>query len=312
MFGTMIMHGMHDSALNGVDLNLLLVLRTLLAEGHVTRAAARLGLSQSATSHALTRLRALYGDPLLVRSGKRLALTPRATELLPELERGLAALQSTLSGVPSFDPSAARRRFSLAMADYSQALLLGPLLARLQEQAPGVDLNVLAAPNIAELIAAGQVDLGVVVPRPASGSLRTRRISRDRFVCIVRKGHPGVRKALDLERYLQLRHVLVAPNGAPGSVVDAELARRKLERRVALQVSSFLVAPVVVSESDFVNTGPERLARRWAQLYPIDVHPPPFRLPPFEVYLLWHPRFERDAAHAWLRDLVATVSADDL
>src|SRR5690349_6823765 len=126
------MHMVHGASLAAVDLNLLVVLRALLTERHVTRAAARVGLSQSATSHALSRLRELYGDPLLVRRGRLLSLTPRAERLLPTLERGLSDLQTALDGEPQFDPATARRAFTLGMADYAQAVLLGPLLRELE------------------------------------------------------------------------------------------------------------------------------------------------------------------------------------
>src|SRR6187431_2129958 len=122
------MHMLHDSKLSAIDLNLLVVLRALLTQRHVTRAAHEVGLSQSATSHALARLRELYGDPLLVRSGRALVLTPRAARLLPALERGLSELESAVLAEPDFDPSLARRSFSIGMSDYLQVLIMGPLL----------------------------------------------------------------------------------------------------------------------------------------------------------------------------------------
>src|SRR5690348_10719963 len=129
--GTILMHMVHNEALAGIDLNLLVVLRALLGERHVTRAARRVGLSQSATSHALARLRELYGDPLLVRRGKELVLTPRALRLLPTLERGLSDLKAVVDAEPAFDPRSSRHRFAIGMADYGQAVTLAPLLAAL-------------------------------------------------------------------------------------------------------------------------------------------------------------------------------------
>src|SRR5688572_18053681 len=157
--GTILMHMVHDRILSGIDLNLLVVLRALLSERHVTRAAARVGLSQSATSHALSRLRELLDDPLLVRSGRVLSLTPRALSLLPTLERALGELEKAVSGEPRFEPSTARRSFSIGMADYLQALIIGPLLQRVATRAPGVDLSVVVFPNQEELIESGALDL---------------------------------------------------------------------------------------------------------------------------------------------------------
>src|SRR5688500_15165648 len=127
----MIMHMLHDRALAAIDLNLLVVLRAVLRERHVTRDATSVGLSQSATSHAVSRLRDLLGDPLLVRKGRTLTLTPRAARRLPALNRGLDDLESAVAGEPEFDPTTARRRFTIGAADYLQALIVGPLLRKL-------------------------------------------------------------------------------------------------------------------------------------------------------------------------------------
>lgn len=303
------MHLVHSSALSAIDLNLLVVLRALLTERHVTRAAKRVGLSQSATSHALSRLRELYDDPLLVRSGRVLELTPRARTLLPALERGLSDLKATLDGEAEFAPQRARRAFTLGMADYAQAVMLGPLLRELERQAPGVDLTALTFPNLTELALAGNIDLALDVSgRAPSALLQSQRLFDDGFVCMVRKAHPQVQKRLSMERYLSLRHVVVAPTGASGSIVDTELEKRGLERRIALRVSNFLAAPLVVSQSDFVSTMPRRLAVQVARHYSLRILPPPLPLPTFGFSLVWHPRFERDAAHAWLRALIVSVS----
>ncbi len=157
------MHMVHATPLAAIDLNLLVVLRALLSERHVTRAAARLGLSQSATSHALSRLREMYEDPLLVRSGRTLQLTPRAARLLPTLERGLSDLQSAVDAEPEFHPRTAKRSFTLGMADYTQAVIMGPLLRRLAAEAPDVDLSVVMFPNLRELVESGGLDLALDV-----------------------------------------------------------------------------------------------------------------------------------------------------
>ena len=300
----------HDSSLAAIDLNLLVVLRALLTERHVTRAAARVRLSQSATSHALSRLRELYQDPLLVRSGRSLQLTPRAQQLLPTLERGLSDLKAALDGEPAFVPATTRRTFSLGMADYNQAVVLGPLLRALELEAPHVDLTLINLPNLEELVEGGQVDLGLGLSgRPAATQLSSRALFEDEFVCLVREGHPKVGKKLSLEQYLALRHVVIAPGGTSGSLVDTELERRGLSRRVALRISNFLVAPVVVRDTDFVSTMPRRLALKLASAYGLQLLPTPIELPKFGLSLIWHPRLEHDPAQRWLRELVARVSA---
>jgi DNA-binding transcriptional LysR family regulator len=296
------MYMLHEPKLSALDLNLLVVLAALLEERHVTRAAGRVGLSQSATSHALSRLRELYRDPLLVRSGRRLDLTPRAVELLPQLTRGLAELGGTLSGARAFEPATARRSFSVGMADYGQALLLPPLLRALTTRAPHVDLSISSYPDAHERLDDGSMDLAVLLGSEFPKGLSSHKLFADGFTCMVRKGHPDVRgKRLSLARYLSMRHVLVSPGGGGPSFVDTELGRRGLERRIALKVSSFLIAPQVVTESDLVSTGPTRLLRTLAARYPIQLFPPPLRLPRFELHLVWHSRLDHEPAHDWLR-----------
>jgi DNA-binding transcriptional LysR family regulator len=302
------MHMAHTS-LAAFDLNLLVVLRALLTERHVTRAAARVGLSQSATSHALSRLRELYGDPLLVRSGRTLALTPRAQRLLPTLERGLSDLSAAVAGEPAFAPGTARRTFTLGMADYAQAILLAPLLKAVESEAPNVDLLLLNSPNLEELTSSGNIDLSFHVSAAHSSALLSSELLfEDEFACLVRKGHPRIGKKLTLERYLASRHVVVAPSGTAGSVVDSELERRGFERRIALRVSNFLVAPVAVSETDLINTMPKRLALVLAERYGLRLLPPPLALPKFGFSLIWHPRLDHDPAQRWLRNLVTRVA----
>jgi DNA-binding transcriptional LysR family regulator len=307
------MHGMQSTALASVDVNLLVALQALLSERNVTRAAARLALSPSATSHALSRLRDLYGDPLLVRSGRRMDLTPRAVALLPQLERGLGDLAGTLEGEPAFNPATARRAFTLSMADYSQAINLGQLLGRLHRLAPGVTLSVVAYPNSLELLDAGTLDLALLAntASPPPG-FSAQKLFDDGFVSVVRRDHPKVRarwRALPMATFLALDHLVVAPAGSPGSIVDSELERRGLSRRVAARVSSFLVVPLLVSQSDLVSTGPERLLRRMKAHYPIHLLQPPLALPRFDLHMVWHARRDHDPAHAWLRGLLAHVAA---
>ena len=301
------MHMVHDRTLAAIDLNLLVVLRALLVECHVTRAAARVGLSQSATSHALSRLRELFGDPLLVRSGRGLSVTPRASRLLPALERSLSELEAAVAGEPEFEPSTARRAFTLGMADYLQALVMGPLLRQIATRAPRVDLSVVVFPNLRELTESGAVDLALTVPQPDVRDLRHEPLFRDEFVCMVRRGHPVIKRAPTLDAYLSQRHVVVAPGGTPGSLVDSVLAERGLERRVALRVTNFLIAPVVVCQTDLVSTMPVRLARRLAKTYPLRLLPPPIALPRFDYAMFWHPRLDSDPAQRWLREVVGSV-----
>ncbi|HSC87153.1 MAG TPA: LysR family transcriptional regulator [Polyangiaceae bacterium] len=302
---------MLHSQLASIDLNLLVVLRALLTERHVSRAATRIGLSQSATSHALARLRELYDDPLLVRSGRTLVPTPRARALLPALERGLADLSVAVAGQPPFDPSTDRRSFTLGMADYIQAVAMAPLLRAVEREAPGIDLVVLSRADLATEVQSGQLDLAVHVDGPLTPGLSSSGVLfEDDFLCMVRNQHPAIGKKVTLEQYLEARHVMVAPAGTSGSFVDSELERRGLSRRVALRVSNFLVAPVVVSQTDYISTMPARLARQLAARYELRLLPPPIEMPRFALSAFWHARMDHDPAHAWLRELLARVCVE--
>jgi LysR family transcriptional regulator, transcriptional activator of nodD3 and syrA len=300
------MHAMHMKALRNVDLNLLLVLQALLQERHVTRAASRLGLSQSATSHALARLRELYADPLLVQTGRKLALSPRATRLLPALERGLGELGAAVTDEPAFEPRTARQRFNVGASDYAQVVLLPQLLARLAREAPGVEVTVNGDPHLTALLETGEIDVAIT-PGGFSRSIASRTLFSDDFLCIVRRRGALARGAWTLARYLAARHVVVAPTGTPGSIVDTVLAQRGLARQVALRVPNFLVAPIVVARSDFVSTAPARLARDLAGVYALTILPPPLPLPSFELKLAWHPRLEHDPAQRWFRQVIAEL-----
>jgi DNA-binding transcriptional LysR family regulator len=300
---------MHMRELRNLDLNLLLVLQALLEERHVTRAAARLGLSQSATSHALSRLRELYSDPLLVRNGRKLSLSTRASQLLPQLSLGLAELSRAVTGEPPFDARTVRRRFNVASSDYAQVVLLPRLLERLSREAPFVEVNVNGAANSNELLESGEVDL-VIAPAPFSRSIQTRTLFSDEFVCMLKRRGALARGKWSLKRYLDARHVVVAPTGTPGSLVDTVLSQRGLSRQIAVHVPNFLVAPTIVAASDYVNTGPARLARLLVGMLPITLRPPPIALPSFELKLAWHPRLEHDPAQRWLRELIVELAPE--
>jgi DNA-binding transcriptional LysR family regulator len=298
--------------LHGIDLNLLVVLDALLAERHVTRAAARVGLTQSAASHALGRLRDLLDDPLLVR-GPRGALvrTPRAEALAPALARALDQVREALRGEPGFDPTTARRTVRIAASDYAELLLLPALLDRVARLAPGVDLwAVPLRDDPVPDLAAGDVDvsIGVWRSRAFPSGFYERRLFDDRFRVVVRGAHPAAQQRLTLARYLALPHLLIAPRGTAGSYVDDALAALGHTRRVAAAVPHFLVAPHVVAATDLVVTLASRIAAVLAEPFGLLSLPPPLELPTFTTSLLWHERAHHDAGQRWLRDQLLAVS----
>lgn len=300
------MQDIHDRHL---DLNALVVLRTLVEERGVTRAAERLGLTQSAVSHALAKLRRVLGDPLLVRSPGGMEPTPRAQAIAVPLARALDDLVGAVRPPASFEPMQSDRRFRVATDDYLERVLLPPLLARLWQEGPAINISVASTGSQSgHDLAAGLVDV-VIAPSGVIGRLPgafTQRLFFEEFVCLVRDDHPLVRDRLSLRRFVALPHVLVAPGGRPGSIVDKALAREGFRRRVAVQVPHFLAALAIVRASDAVLTVGRRLAVAAGE--GLRMHRPPLALPGFDVSLFWHERGHTDPGHVWLRRLVGLAA----
>jgi len=230
--------------------------------------------------------------------------------LLPAISRNLSELRATITGEPTFDPRTAQRVFRLGAVDYAQAAVQPRLLPYLEQHAPGIDLAIVNAPNWVELLNDGQIDLAFVVAPKIPSPLLSRELFSDGFVCMVRNKHPTVGSKLTMSQYLALRHLVVAPSGAPGSVVDTELEKRGKRRRVALRVPSFLIAPLIVGKTDLISTLPERLAKRLTSIHPVRLLPPPLPLPQYTLSIAWHTRMATDPAHEWIRDAVAKSVLD--
>lgn len=289
--------------MNGVhDPSALLALDALLDTRSVTLAARRMGVSQSAMSHTLARLRARFDDPLLVRSGRGLVPTARAEGMARHLRLAAVELEAAVTATPSFQPATARRTFRVATTDLVEMVVLPRVLALLEREAPGVDLHVRAQVDAEAALHAGELDLVLQPVRDhASAGLRARALFHERFVCVMRRGHPLARRKLTVERFAEARHLLVAPRGQPGGIVDDVLAARGLQRRTAVLVPSFLAVPHLVAETDLVATLAERVARSFAGSLPLRVVPHPLPLPGFTVSLVWHERTDAEPGHVWLR-----------
>jgi len=302
------MHGMHIS---GMDLNLAVVLHALLEERSVSRAATRLGLSQSATSHALARLRHVLGDPLFVRARAGLVPTARAEAMADTLANALGALEGSFFAPPPFEPRTAVRSFRVASSDYVEHLIGPPLLTGLARAAPNLDLWTVSAPEEAtEALAQGRLDLLFQPSRPGprDEGLHVAGMWEDHFVGVMRKGHPLSRGPLTVERFAAAKHAFIAPRGRPGGAVDAALAQLGLSRRIAFTTPNFLVGPQVVAETDLVIVLAARIARVFAERLPLVLFEPPLELPSFEIAMMWHERRHADPAHRFLREEIVRVA----
>lgn len=295
--------------LANVDLNLLVVFDALVAEGHATRAAERIGLTQPAVSHALNRLRALFGDPLFVRSPRGMMPTPLAQDIAPSVRSILEQVEGVLLGGRTFDPMESTRQFVLGLSDYAAFVLLPRLTARLDREAPGVSLVVR---NTSRSIGLPMLDDAAVeliagnFPEPPT-HMREELLYEEDFICVGRGDHSALGGTIDLDRYLALRHLQVSMKGNPRGYVDAVLAEKGLKRIVAVTVGHFLMAPMLVDASDLVATEPRRLFAPLAGRLPLKLFPPPIDIPPFRVVQTWHARHDADPGHQWLRRVLREV-----
>jgi DNA-binding transcriptional LysR family regulator len=294
-----------------IDLNLLLVLDAALQARSVTGAAARLGISVGAASHAIDRVREQMHDPVMVRAGKTMTLTPRAESLRERVQHLVREARGILSTERPLEPRTLERRFVLRATD-AFFTLVAPALDRIVcAEAPRVVLQVLpTAPDDAEALRRGEVDAAVGRYGDLPPELRVRTLLTEGFACVVRRDHPTVGARLTMKQYLALDHIQVAPLGQPGSHVDEVLARRGKNRRIARAVPYLLSAMQLVAVSDYLLTGSARLVKQLAGPFGLRVMPPPLRLRPYAVSLLWHPRFEGDPAHAWLRGCLVRAARE--
>lgn len=294
------------------DLNLLVALDVLLAEGSVARAAKRLRLSPSAMSRTLARLREATGDPLLVRAGRALVLTPRALELRERVSPLVQAGEAVLRPEESRDVTKLARTFTLRTSDGFVENVGPAILARVRGEAPGVRLRfVQKADKDGAPLRDGTVDLETgVVDTTTAPDLRAHALFRDRLVGAVRVGHPLSRGKLTPARYAAGEHVAVARKSLERGPIDEALELLGLARHVAIIVGGFASALSLARASDLVATVPER--HTGSLLKGMHAFPLPVAVPDLTVSMLWHPRLDADPAHRWLRRCVRDACVTSL
>lgn len=291
-------------SLRNLDLNLLKALDALLDERSVTRAAARLNLTQSAMSGTLTRLRESLDDPLFVRAQRGIVPTARALELAAPVKRVLGDIEALLQP-PLFDPAGATLTLTIAATDYALRAIAVPFLTALKAQAPmmRVALMPVQGEAVQEQLERGAVDLALVTPGTTPPEMHAQRLFDEHYVCAMRAGHPAAQAGvLTLDAFCALDHALVSYEGGEfGGVTDAALARLGRTRRVSLSVTSFLVLPEILRGSDLVAVVPARLV---AGMEGLAVLAPPLEIPGFTKVVAWHARTQRSPAHQWVREVL--------
>lgn len=298
-----------------IDLNLLVVLETIHAEGGITRAAEKLHLSQPAISHALARLRETFDDPLFVRQGNTMVPTPFARRLLEPVRESLRTLDEAFAGLERFDPATSRKRFTLGLRAVMEPAVLPALMQEILGAAPGVSVAAVRVDRrrVEADLASGALDIALDVLLPVPDAVRHVRLSSDRLVVVARHDHPGIGATLDLDAYLRLDHILVSARRRGMGLEDAALSRLGHQRTIRMRCQQYFAACRVVSRTDLVLTMPERQARITNREFDNRVLPLPIDGPSLDAYLYWHASADTDPANVWLRDRIGTAftRADD-
>ncbi|HEX7759627.1 MAG TPA: LysR family transcriptional regulator [Caulobacteraceae bacterium] len=290
-----------------VDLNLLVVLETIYAEEGITKAAERLHLTQPAVSHALSRLRDLFEDPLFERQGYKMVPTPLTRRLMGPLRESLQGIGSLLNDVQAFEPALAKRRYVVGLRDYMESTVMPPMMRALSAEGPQMGLSTVRIDRqkMEGELAAGALDLAVDMLLPVSEQVMHARVHADTMAVVARAGHPATRDGrLDLDGYLAHRHVLVTSRRSGLGFEDVELRRMGLQRRVALRCQFHFAACRAVSQTDLLLTMPASYATIANQPFGNQVLPFPAALPPYDAYMYWHASTDNDPANRWLRELM--------
>ncbi|HTR17469.1 MAG TPA: LysR family transcriptional regulator [Acetobacteraceae bacterium] len=285
------------------DLNLLVAFDALMSERSVTRAAQRLGITQSAMSHNLGRLRAVFDDELFARSPKGVEPTPRAQALAGIVGSVLCTVQGRLLATEDFDPAVASRRFTIGMSDYLEGALLPYLVPTLRAEAPGVSLEVRSVDQVyaTELLDEGKIDLGLGRIETGGVLHKRRKLWSDRYVVLCPPDAVQASGALDLETFLASPHAVLSARDGNCRLVDDALAELGLQRFAVVTTPHVYALPELVRMTGVLATLPATIAGCWASLFGLAVSELPFAVPSFDISMTWHASFDRDPAHLWLR-----------
>jgi DNA-binding transcriptional LysR family regulator len=301
--------------LAGIDLNLLVAFDALAAERSVTRAAARIGIGQSAMSHNLSRLRALFDDDLFTRATDGMRPTPRALDLIDKVQGVLAHIQALTARRPDFVPETTEKTFRIGLPDSVEVLLVPHLLAYLQRHAPGVRLRLQVTAEASQLledIDADRIDMAFAIAGLSEGRdhHKRRNLMVGNYLCMFNPALTGTEPPVSLEDYVRLPHVLTSLRQGERGVVDDALEKIGLKRTIALVTPRFLAVPFLVRGAPVITTMHDALARLFATALGLSLSPPPVALPQIAISLLWHASYDHDPAHLWLRQTIFRLAAE--
>lgn len=300
--------------LNDLDLNLLRVFHQLMIQRRVSSVAESLHMSQPAVSGALKRLREALGDELFLRTARGMQPTALAEQLADPVASAIETLRGALSRPARFEPATARRDFVLSLTDIGEIYFLPPLLARLDQRAPGISLSTArnSVGDLKEEMESGRVDAAIGLLPQLKGRFFRQRLFRQPYVLAMRRGHPLLqrRRRITEADFGSAEHVVVLAAGTGHGQVDRHLERRRITRRVRLKVPHFVGVGHILQSTDLVATLPERMAQRIAEPFGLEYLPHPVKLPEAAIDLFWHARMQRDAGHQWLRRQIVELFAN--
>jgi len=291
-----------------MDMKLLAVFDEIYKTRSVSRAGENLGMAQTSVSLALARLRHIFDDPLFVRTGEGMLPTPRTAALVPQLRAALELLQAATRQQAQFDPASSSRTFHIAMTDISHLEFLPKLLNKVTNAAPDVHIEVLRiTPETAKLLESGEADLAIgYMPELESGFYQ-QKLFDDGFACVVGQQHRQVKQRMTEKMFSNARHVKLAAPGTGNEIVEQELKRRGVQRKVTLTLPTLPGVGNLLANTELIATVPQRVAQTLVKIADVKALAPPYAFPEFSIKQHWHERYQHDPANRWLRSTVAEL-----
>ena len=298
-------------SMNSIDIRCLSVFEQIVKTRSVTKAAEALGLGQPAVSVALAKMRTHFGDPLFVRTSSGMEPTPFSAGLVRPVRDVLAALEQVHEHRGEFDPGTSDRIFRICMTDISQWVLLPKLWERLRATAPGIRIEIFPlSGDTPRMLESGEADLALgFIPQLEAGFYQQLLFSQN-FVCMVGRDHPRITGSLSRQQFESEDHAVISASGSAPSIIDHEIARQGITRRIALKIPSFLGAAFVIEHTDLLLTIPRRLGDVLQGRGAFRIFPVPFQLPQYAVKQHWHERYHHDESNRWLRGLVSELLSE--
>lgn len=300
--------------LKDVDLNLLVVFNELLKQRRVSIVATKLGLSQPAVSNTLNRLRKLLGDELFLRTSRGMEPTPYALQLAEPIAYALGTIHATLNEKTMFESSSSERQFTLGLSDIGEVNFLPRLIERLGRIAPHVSLSTLRTrrEDLAEAMETGHVDMSLGTPSGLQAGFFQRRLFKQGYVCMFRRGHLLDKGSISIEEYCEAEHIVVAPPGSAHSQVNDAIERNGIKRKIRLSLPHWTAVGHILGSpgNNLIATVPVSYARRCVEPFGLAYVAHPLTLPQVAVSLFWHAKFHRESGNKWFRNQIISLFAD--